>query len=70
MSLNINIDIKKLIKLIFTLILICIIIYFLVKIIRKVFCKKSYLNLPPDMLLLSSSDNDLAYYTISSSSLF
>ena len=66
---SININFSKLIKLIFSIILYCIIIYFIIKIIKKLFCKKEYITLPTEMLLASNT-NDMAYYTITSSSLF
>lgn len=69
MSINININFNKLIKLIFSIILFCIIIYFIVKIIKKLFCKKEYITLPNDFLLTTDT-NDISYYTITSSSLF
>lgn len=69
MALNIHIDTKKLIKLILTIILISILIYIGVKIIRKLFCKKEIISLP-NGLLFSETNDDLAFYTISSSSLF
>ena len=67
-SLNINIDIKKLIKLIFTIILLSIIIYLFIKIFKKIFCKKELITLPQG--LLYTDTNDIAFYTITSSSLF
>jgi len=69
MALNIHIDTKKLIKLILSIILISIIIYFAVKLFKKLFCKKEYITLPQGLFYSDTNDN-MAFYTITSSSLF
>ena len=69
MSFNIQIDTKRLINLIFKIILVSILIYFVYKIIKKLLCKKEYITLPKN-LFYSTSQDDIAYYTITSSSLF